>query len=187
MVVALAVAVILVLTVAGLSLQPRSDNTAGAPLLPAADLVPAIAVLPFVPQNDSLSAWGEGLMDLVSMDLRGIPGLRPLDSRVVLAHWREKLVGGEVPMVATALGVAERAGGRYAVVGKVIAEGRDLLLTAGVYEVAGHRMLGTARSQGPTPDSTIFTRAFDEASPCTLPIFFLVCLHFNLVLPLFDE
>ena len=31
------------------------------------------------------------------------------------------------------------------------------------------------------------TNEFDDASPVTLPVFFLVCLHFRLVFPLFDE
>jgi serine/threonine-protein kinase len=61
----------------------------------------------------------------------------------------------DIPELPTALDVAERAGASYAVVGSVIADGPDLLLIAGLHEVAGRRMLGTARSQGPA--DSIFT------------------------------
>ncbi len=63
--------------------------------------------------------------------------------------------GADSPELATALEVAERAGASYAVVGSVIADGPDLILTAGVHEVSGRRMLGTARSQAPA--DSIFT------------------------------
>lgn len=117
--------------------------------LPAGAPAPAIAVLPFALQDEALATWREGLMDLVSMDLNEIRGLRAVDNRTVLARWRETVAGREVPALATALDVAERAGGRYVIVGSVIADGSSLLLTAGVHEVAGRRMLGTARSRGP--------------------------------------
>jgi tetratricopeptide (TPR) repeat protein len=82
-------------------------------------------------------------------------GMLPLDDRTLLTRWREQVVGTEPPTLGTALGVAERAGGRYAVTGSVITDGPDLVLTAGVYEVAARRILGTARSRGPA--DSIFT------------------------------
>lgn len=124
-------------------------RTVAADSLPITAPAPAIAVLPFGLQNAALANWREGLMDLVSMELSSIPGLRAVDNRTVLARWREGVVGSETPALATALDVAERAGGRYVVVGSVMADGPDLLLTAGVHEVTGRRMLGTARSRGP--------------------------------------
>jgi DNA-binding SARP family transcriptional activator/TolB-like protein len=123
-------------------------GTLSADSLPTSAPAPAIAVLPFVSQDDALANWREGLMDLVSMDLSGVPGLRAVDNRTVLARWREAVVGRDAPTLATALDVAERAGGRYAVEGHVIADGNDLVLTASVHEVAGHRLLGVARSRG---------------------------------------
>ena len=155
-IVAGAVALLLLLGIAGVYLRTQTrDRTLGAPGPPAREVAPGIAVLPFAVQDDSLANWREGLVDLVSIDLGGVAGLRSVDSRTLLARWRERVRGGDIPELATALEVAQRAGARYAVVGSVIADGPDLLLTAGLHEVAGRRMLGTARSQGP-PDS-IFT------------------------------
>jgi len=142
--------VALLLGLAGIRLRTESRHrTAAADALATGVPAPAIAVLPFALQDEALANWHEGLMDLVSMDLSGIPGFRAVDSRTVLARWREAVVGRDAPALATALDVAERAGGRYAVAGSVIADGPDLILTAGVHELAGRRMLGTARARGP--------------------------------------
>ncbi|MGH7523554.1 MAG: hypothetical protein ACREK8_04540, partial [Gemmatimonadales bacterium] len=123
--------------------------------LPIGAPTQAVAVLPFTLEGEALATWREGLMDLVSMDLSGIPGLRTVDGRTVLARWREQAVGSKDPALATVLDVAKRAGGRYAVTARVIPDGPDLVLTAGVYEVAAGRLLGTARSRGPA--DSIFT------------------------------
>jgi serine/threonine-protein kinase len=142
------IALLAVLSAMLLPTWPRHRTIAPDSLATGA-AAPAVAVLPFALQDESLANWREGLMDLVAMDLSGVPGLRSVDNRTVLARWREGVVGTEVPALATALDVAERAGGRYVVVGSVMADGSDLLLTAGVHEVAGRQMLGTARSRGP--------------------------------------
>ena len=110
---------------------------------------PAIAVLPFASPDRQLSSWGEGLVDLISLDLSGIPGLRAVDSRTMLARWRERVATGGVPDLTTALDVAERTGARYAVMGSVMARGSDLVLTGAVHELAGRRVLATARSEAP--------------------------------------
>ncbi|HEX5963522.1 MAG TPA: BTAD domain-containing putative transcriptional regulator, partial [Gemmatimonadales bacterium] len=155
-IVAGAVVILLLLGLAGLYLRTQArDRTLGAVPPPAGEAAPGVAVLPFAVQDGSLANWREGLVDLVSIDLSGVAGLRPVDSRTLLARWRERVAGADIPELATALEVAERAGARYAVVGNVIANGPDLLLIAGVHHVAGHRMLGTARSQGPA--DSIFT------------------------------
>jgi DNA-binding SARP family transcriptional activator/TolB-like protein len=145
-----AAVLVLLLGIAGLSVRThRPDGALGAPRAPASGAVPGIAVLPFAVQDDSLATWREGLADLVSLDLSGVEGLRPVEGRTLLARWRERVKDGDVPELGTALNVAERAGARYAVVGSVIADGPDLLLSAGLHEVAGRRVLGTARSRGP--------------------------------------
>jgi DNA-binding SARP family transcriptional activator/TolB-like protein len=155
-IVAGAVVLLLLLGIAGVYLRTQTrDRTLGAPRPPASEVTPGIAVLPFAVQDDSLTNWREGLVDLVSIDLSGVAGLRSVDSRTLLARWRERVKGVDIPELATALEVAERAGARYAVVGSLIANGPDLLLTAGVHEVAGRRILGTARSQAPA--DSIFT------------------------------
>ena len=141
---------LLLLGLAALHLQTQGrDRTSGPPTPAAAEAVPGVAVLPFAVQDSSLANWREGLVDLVSLDLSGVAGLRAVDSRTLLARWRERVEGADIPELATALEVAERAGARYAVVGSVMASGSHLLLTAGVHEIADHTMLGTARSKGP--------------------------------------
>jgi DNA-binding SARP family transcriptional activator/tetratricopeptide (TPR) repeat protein/TolB-like protein len=134
--------------------HPR-EGTLGSPPPPPGEAAPAIAVLPFAVQDSALANWREGLMDLVSIDLSDVAGLRPVDSRTLLARWRERVSGAYVPALTTGLDVAERASARYAVMGRLIANGPDLVLTAVVHEVAGRRMLGTARSQAPA--DSIFT------------------------------
>ena len=155
-IVAGAVVMLLLLGLAGLYLRtPARERTVRAPAPPAGEAAPGIAVLPFAVQDDALASWREGLVDLVSIDLTGVAGLRSVDSRTLLARWRERVRGADIPELATAMDVAERAGARYAVVGSLIANGPDLILTAGVHQVAGRRMLGTARSQAPA--DSIFT------------------------------
>jgi DNA-binding SARP family transcriptional activator/TolB-like protein len=149
-IVAGAVVMLLLLGLAGFYWRTQArERTVRAPPPPAGEAAPGIAVLPFAVQDSALANWREGLVDLVSISLTGVAGLRSVDSRTLLARWRERVRGVDIPELATALDVAERAGARYAVVGSLIANGPDLLLTAGVHEVAGRRMLGTARSQAP--------------------------------------
>jgi DNA-binding SARP family transcriptional activator/TolB-like protein len=121
----------------------------------AAEAAPGIAVLPFDVPDGALASWREGLVDLLSIDLSGVIGLRAIDSRTLLARWRERVSGVEIPELAAALEVAHRAGARYAVVGSVIASGSDLLVTAEVHETENGRMLGISRSQGAA--DSIFT------------------------------
>ena len=151
-----AVVTLLVLGLVGFYLRTQArDYTLSDPHPTTVGAAPGVAVLTFAVQDSALANWREGLVDLVSLDLSGVTGLRAVDSRTLLARWREQVTGAEIPELAIALQVAERAGARYAVVGSVIANGPDLLLTAGVHEVTGRRMLGTARSQGPS--DSIFT------------------------------
>ncbi len=155
-IVAGAIVMLLLLGLAGLYLRtPARDRDLRALPPPVDEAAPAVAVLPFAVQDGALASWREGLVDLISIDLTGVAGLRSVDSRTLLARWRERVRGADIPELATAMDVAERAGARYAVVGSLIANGPDLILTAGLHQVAGRRMLGTARSQAPA--DSIFT------------------------------
>jgi DNA-binding SARP family transcriptional activator/TolB-like protein len=155
-IVAGAIVLLLLLGLAGLYLRTLArDRDLRARPPPVDEAAPAVAVLPFAVQDGAPANWHDGLLDLLSINLRGVTGLRAVDSRTLLARWRERVPVQETPELATALDVAERAGARYAVVGSVMASGPDLLLTAAVHEVESHRMLGTARSQAPA--DSIFT------------------------------
>ena len=140
----------LLLVLAGLQLEARlRDGNPAVPPPPVDEPAAAIAVLPFAVGSDAPAGLREGLMDLVSLDLGGMPGLRAMDRRSLMARWREGVADSADPPLAAALDVARRAGGRYAVVSGVIAAGPDLIVTAAVHDVADGRMLGTARSRAP--------------------------------------
>ncbi|MFN2383827.1 MAG: tetratricopeptide repeat protein [Gemmatimonadota bacterium] len=118
----------------------------------AEDAAPGIAVLPFSVNGPGLEMWREGVIDLVSTNLDGAAGLRAINSRTVLARWGEQVQGAATPDLETALEAARQTGARYALLGSVVALGRDIRLTADVYDVANGNNLGQAQAQG-APDS----------------------------------
>jgi tetratricopeptide (TPR) repeat protein len=113
-----------------------------------------IAVLPFAVHDERLAIWREGLVNLVSLDLSGVSGLRAIDSRTLLARWRERGLAQDTAQLGWVLDLAAGAGARYAVIGSAMADGGELLLTAAVHDISGHRGLGSVRAQGP-PDSIL--------------------------------
>jgi tetratricopeptide (TPR) repeat protein/TolB-like protein len=115
---------------------------------------PGIAVLPFDIRGPGLDVWREGMVDVLSTNLDGVAGLRTIDSRTVLARWRERVRGTESPDLATALEVARRTGARYALVGNAVATGPDVRFAADLYEVEGGRNIGQGQVAGP-PDSVL--------------------------------
>src|SRR5687767_3202452 len=80
----------------------------------AENAAPGLAVVPFSVNDPALERWEEGLVDLLSTNLDGAGGLRAIDSRTVLARWRELVPEGGVADLPTALEVARRSGGKYA-------------------------------------------------------------------------
>jgi class 3 adenylate cyclase/tetratricopeptide (TPR) repeat protein len=108
---------------------------------------PGIAVLPFTVQGAELEEWHEGMVDLLSTNLDGAGGLRAIDSRTVLARWRE-IAGNEDPDLDTALEVGRKAGARYALLGSVVSIGEGVRLTADVYDVNGGAKLGSGTVEG---------------------------------------
>src|SRR5687768_115297 len=113
----------------------------------AEDAAPGLAVLPFSVQGTGLDEWREGMVDLLSTNLDGAGDLRAIDSRTVLARWREA-TGGEDPDLETALDVGRRAGARYALLGGVVSIGDGVRLTADVYDVEGGAKLGSGTVEG---------------------------------------
>nr|MBA3583564.1 tetratricopeptide repeat protein [Gemmatimonadota bacterium] len=113
---------------------------------------PGIAVLPFSVQSAELEEWREGMVDLVSTNLDGVAGLRTIDSRTVLARWREAVPGNEVADLETALDVGRRAGARYVLLGSAVAIGGGVRLSADVYDTGDGSKLGQGTVDG-APDS----------------------------------
>lgn len=147
-----AVAFAMLFGIAGLYVVIQDRGRAFAPDEALADAAPGVAVLPFSVQGEGLEVWREGAVDLVGSNIDGAAGLRAIDSRTLLARWREAVRDGEEPDLETSLRIARTAGARYAILGSAVALGRDLRLSADIYEVASGRSLGQAQVQG-SPDS----------------------------------
>lgn len=131
-------------------------RTSTSPLLPeearARGTDPAIAVLPFRVNDAALATWREGMVDLLSINLDGVPGLRPIASRTVLARWRE-----EAPQLAdlqTMIDIARRTGARYALIGSAVTIGDEVRFGADLYNARSGDFLGSAQAQG-SPDSVL--------------------------------
>ena len=138
--------------VAGLWVVIQDRGRSFAPEEALADAAPGVAVLPFTVQGEGLDVWREGAVDLVGSNIDGAGGLRAIDSRTLLARWHEAVDEGERPDLATSLDVARRTGARYALLGTAVALGRDLRLTADIYDVPSGKSLGQAQVEG-APDS----------------------------------
>lgn len=100
----------------------------------AESAAPGIAVLPFR-VSGGLDVWKEGMVDLISTNLDEVAGLRAIDSRTVMARWREQVEGEDFPDLQRALQVARRAGARYALIGSAVSLGREVRLAADIYQV----------------------------------------------------
>lgn len=114
----------------------------------AGEAAPGIAVLPFDVRGPGAEVWNEGMVDVLSKSLDGAAGLRTIDSRTVLARWREGVADAEVPDAATALQVARRTGARYAILGSVVAAADRLRMVADVYDLQTGRGLDEAQVDG---------------------------------------
>jgi tetratricopeptide (TPR) repeat protein len=136
------------------------DGDDGPAAPEAAGALPGLAVLPFEVAGAGLDVWREGMVDLLSTNLDGVAGLRTINSRTILARWRERVVDG-VADLPTVLEVARATGARYALVGSAVALGGDVRLTAELYDVGDRRSLGSARAEGPAAD---VLRLVDELS-----------------------
>jgi len=115
---------------------------------------PGIAVLPFSARGEGMEVWREGMVDLLSANLDGVPGLRSIDSRTVFARWREAVPeSGEVDQTA-ALRIARATGAEYALLGSAVSLGGEVRLTADIYDTETGSGMGQAQVQG-SPDSIL--------------------------------
>ncbi len=136
--------------VAGLFLRDRGALVPADAL--AENAAPGLAVLPFSVNDPELERWEEGLVDLLSTNLDGAGGLRAIDSRTVLARWRELVPEDGVADLPTALEVARRAGGKYGLVGSAVSTGASMRLVTDVYDLENGETLGQSQVEG-SPDS----------------------------------
>lgn len=140
---------VLVMALAAL-LFVRREQAREAPAPDAAGLGEgaSIAVLPFTVRGEGLDVWREGMVDLLSINLEGVPGLRAIDSRTVLARWRERTADNESPDLQTALETARSTGARYALLGSVVATGPRLRLAADIYDLESGRSFDPGAVEG---------------------------------------
>jgi tetratricopeptide (TPR) repeat protein len=132
----------------------RSEGEVAAPVVGEA-AAPGIAVLPFEVRGEDLDMWREGMVDLLSISLDGAADLRAIDSRTVLAGWREAGQEGGEPNLARSLQIARGTGARYAVIGSVLSSGSGMRLAAQIYALEDGSSLATLQVEG-SPDS-LFT------------------------------
>ena len=143
-------ALLLAGAIAGLVLRNRGALAPTDAL--AEDAAPGLAVVPFSVNDPELERWEEGMVDLLSTNLDGAGGLRAIDSRTVLARWRELVPEGGVADLPTALEVARRSGGRYGLVGSAVSSGASMRLVTDVYDLESGDALGQSQVEG-SPDS----------------------------------
>jgi TolB-like protein len=143
----------LLLVAAALFLIVRDRGRSVGPQLAVAESAgPGIAILPFHVNDPELNRWREGMVDLLSTNLDGAGGLRAIDSRTVLARWRQQAPADETADLPTALQVARSSGARYAVVGSVVSSGDNMRVGADVYDLEDGTNLGREQVEG-APDS----------------------------------
>jgi tetratricopeptide (TPR) repeat protein len=147
-----AVAIALALVGAALFTVIRDRGGESGPDLALASAAPGVAILPFQVNDAELEGWREGLVDLLGKNLDGAGGLRAIDSRTVMARWREQVPEGREPDLPTALAVARSSGGRYALVGSVVSISSNMRIFADVYDLEEGDQLGQESVEG-SPDS----------------------------------
>jgi DNA-binding SARP family transcriptional activator/TolB-like protein len=109
---------------------------------------PGIAVLPFSVHGEDLGIWREGMVVLLSTGMDGVGGLRTIDSRTVLARWREQAPEAREADRATALRVAQATGARYALLGSAVAIGQEVRLSANIFDTEGGAQMDGVQVEG---------------------------------------
>lgn len=114
------------------------------PAVAYADPEPAVAILPFVAEGADPELWGEGILDLLSVALDEIAGVRVIDPRAVLS----RSAGERIHDADAAIRVGAALGAKYAATGSVVASPGEILLTAEVYDVRTREQLTPATARG---------------------------------------
>src|SRR5207249_1978077 len=108
-----------------------------------------LAVLPFRVAGPDSGVWREGLVDLLSINLDGAPGVRVIAPRTVLSRWNAD-VGRRADVVDqdAALGVARAVGARFALTGSLVGGTRSVRLSAGIRDRRRGTDLGMEQVEG---------------------------------------
>jgi tetratricopeptide (TPR) repeat protein/TolB-like protein len=106
-----------------------------------------IAILPFNASGPGVDLLSEGMVDLLSTNLRGVGGIRTVEPRAVLRRWSAHGKGA-VGSVDQALALGRELGAGSVVMGSAVSTGSRVRLAADLYAVDGNR-LGQAQVDGP--------------------------------------
>lgn len=102
-----------------------------------------IAVLPFTTSGPSVELLGEGMVDLLSMNLDEVGAIRTIGPRTVLHRWRQVAVDGSLDQEG-ALRLARAVDAGSVLLGSVVEAGGRVRLSAELIGVDGTRL---ARAQ----------------------------------------
>jgi tetratricopeptide (TPR) repeat protein len=141
------VAFSLLFGLAGVYVLAGGRSPGATPLAATAGAAPGVAVLPFDARGVDDELFGAGMVDLLATNLDGVAGLRSIDSRTVLARWREARAesAGDLGSI---LRVAGSTGARWAVVGSAAGVGTRVRVTARLYDVETGVEHGRAQAEG---------------------------------------
>jgi TolB-like protein len=96
-----------------------------------------IAIVPFnVTGGTELGLWREGMVDVLSTNLDGMGGYRTIDSRTVMARWRERVGDEATPDLQTSLEVAGSTGARYGLMGNLVGNPGGVRINADIYDLS---------------------------------------------------
>jgi tetratricopeptide (TPR) repeat protein len=142
-------------TVAGILVFARGDRQGPAPQdLMAEAAGPGLAVLPFSVSGREMDVWREGMVDLLSRNLDGLGGIRAIDSRTVLARWREAVRGEATPDLSSTLAIAQRTDARWALVGSAVEVGSRIRVSVDLHDLETGRRMDQVMVEG-SPDSLL--------------------------------
>jgi tetratricopeptide (TPR) repeat protein len=119
--------------------EPR-DAAAAAP-----DAAPAIVVLPMSTVGAD-TTWREAFVHLLSTSLDGAGGIHAIEPRTMFAAFER--ADGESGDLETSLAVARSLGARHAVLGSVVRNGDQLVVSCRVYDVESGASIAQARASG---------------------------------------
>ena len=131
----------------------------------ASEAAEGIAVVPFEVRGQGLDMWREGMMDLLTHGLDGVGGFRTIDSRTLMARWRDNTTEGTSADLSTTLKVAQATGARYALEGSVVGLGPAVRLAATIYDVDTRKEVARGQVEGPATD---VLRLVDELAVQTM-------------------
>jgi TolB-like protein len=137
-------AALVLLGAAGWWIRPRLFGG----VRPGADVM---AVLPFSTTGPSVELLGEGLVDLLSTNLGETAGIRTIDPRTTLHHWRQAAGRTGTVDLEGSLAVGRTVGAGSVLLGSAVEASGAVRLTAELRTVDGV-VLALARTEGPADD-----------------------------------